>query len=163
MARPKIAESSKLVSYPLRLTPRQVARVERLVSLTCNPVQETLRRAVDEFLDAQEKMHGLVSAPLAVSADPPAQPASPMQAAAIPPHLTATPPTIVPAAAFPLPNQGVPVGSGAFIPPHLTATPLAYPTSPTPVPATPHPMPTTITPDMVLDGLLLKLPESDSK
>jgi hypothetical protein len=64
MARPKLADTDKLASLSVRLTQRQMARLERITLADGLPMQDHVRRAVDEYVDSMESSFGLPMLPL---------------------------------------------------------------------------------------------------
>lgn len=93
MPRPKLADTEKLVSFPVRMTQRQMARLERIAVSDGLPVAEHMRRALDLYTEAREIEYNLPFLPLgtlpgsavAPEAPTPAEDANPVPPAVSPP------------------------------------------------------------------------------
>lgn len=75
MPRPKLDDSEKLATLSVRFTQRQMARMQRIAGADGLPVQDHIRRALDDYCEGMEGKMGLPFLPLGAMSIPPPAPA----------------------------------------------------------------------------------------
>lgn len=154
MPRPKLADTEKLVSFPVRMTQRQMARLERIAVSDGLPVAEHMRRALDLYTEAREIEYNLPFLPLGTlpgSAAPPVAEDAALREPAPP----AVPPSTIPG--------GIPMEMTGPLPPAPTLVVAPAPVIPLPPPEG-HPMAGSSVDALLNDlGLGADLPEIDGE
>lgn len=105
MPRPKLDDAEKLASLSVRTTQRQLARLQRAINTDGLPMQDHVRRALDEYLDAFEARFSLPMLP--IGAVPVAPAPAPSPAPSLTPVPAPAPTTQIASPAPTLSNLGI--------------------------------------------------------
>jgi hypothetical protein len=103
MPRPKLDDADKLASLTVRIAQRQMARLQRITNTDGLPVQDHIRRALDDYADAFEAKFGLPMLPIGavpntLAATTPAAPAPAPIPTTPPPDMALVPVPVSPVA-----------------------------------------------------------------